>query len=130
MIPEISILYVGLLGLLFVPFTAYVGLYRFQTGISLLDGDNATMRRRMRAHANFTESVPIALILLVLMEVSGAGGSWLHTLGVILVVSRVVHYLTIVTNPGNTLPRAASMVGTLGMILAASGWLLYHVISN
>ena len=34
----ISTLYAAILGLMFVPFTAYVGIYRAQTKILLLDG--------------------------------------------------------------------------------------------
>lgn len=130
MIPEISSLYAAILGLLFVPFTLYVGMYRAQKRISLLDGGDKVLLRRIRAHGNFTETVPIALIVLVLMELSGASGTWLHTLGTILVLSRVLHYVTIASNPANTAPRVAGIVGTLAMILAASGWLLYHLAIN
>jgi uncharacterized membrane protein YecN with MAPEG domain len=64
------------------------------------------------------------LILIVLMELNGAGAVWLHSLGIALVVCRVMHYLTIATNPANTLPRAAGMTGTLVVYLVAAGWLL------
>jgi uncharacterized protein len=130
MIPEISTLYAAVLGLLFVPFTFYVAIYRIQNSILLLDGGDKVMARRIRAQANFVETVPIALILLVLMELNGAGSAWLHSLGGILVVARVVHYITIATNPAKTLPRALSMTATLLLILVAAGWLLQHSLIN
>jgi hypothetical protein len=120
----ISTIYAAILGLLFVPFTFYVGSYRVKHKILLLDGGDKELARRIRAQGNFIETVPLAVILIVLMELNGASATWLHTLGVVLVVARVMHYLTIATNPANTVPRALGMVGTLGVYLAAAGWLL------
>jgi hypothetical protein len=116
----ISTIYAAILGLLFVPFTFYVGSYRVKHKILLLDGGDKELARRIRAQGNFVETVPLA----VLMELNGASDTWLHSLGVVLVVARVMHYLTIATNPANTVPRALGMVGTLGVYLAAAGWLL------
>jgi uncharacterized membrane protein YecN with MAPEG domain len=120
----ISTIYVAILGLLFVPFTLYVGLYRVKHKILLLDGGDQELARRIRAQGNFIETVPLALILIVLMELNGASAVWLHCLGSTLVVCRVMHYLTIATNPANTLPRAAGMIGTLAVYLVAAIWLL------
>lgn len=120
----ISTIYAAILGLLFVPFTFYVGSYRVKHKILLLDGGDKELARRIRAQGNFVETVPLAVILIVLMELNGASATWLHSLGVVLVVARVMHYLTIATNPANTAPRALGMVGTLGVYLAAAGWLL------
>jgi hypothetical protein len=120
----ISTIYAAILGLLFVPFTFYVGSYRVKHKILLLDGGDKELARRIRAQGNFVETVPLAVILIVLMELNGASDTWLHSLGVVLVVARVMHYLTIATNPANTVPRALGMVGTLGVYLAAAGWLL------
>jgi uncharacterized membrane protein YecN with MAPEG domain len=107
-----------------VPFTFYVGSYRVKHKILLLDGGDKELARRIRAQGNFVETVPLAVILIVLMELNGATAAWLHALGSVLVVARVMHYLTIATNPANTVPRALGMVGTLGVYLAAAGWLL------
>lgn len=120
----ISTIYAAILGLLFVPFTFYVGSYRVKHKILLLDGGDKELARRIRAQGNFVETVPLAVILIVLMELNGATAAWLHALGSVLVVARVMHYLTIATNPANTVPRALGMVGTLGVYLAAAGWLL------
>ena len=120
----ISTIYAAILGLLFVPFTFYVGSYRVKHKILLLDGGDEELARRIRAQGNFVETVPLAVILIVLMELNGASATWLHSLGIVLVVARVMHYLTIATNPANAAPRALGMVGTLGVYLAAAGWLL------
>ncbi len=122
----ITAFYAAILGALFVPFTLYVGTYRAKNKILLLDGGDAELTRRIRAHANFTETVPLALILLILVELSGASPTLLHSLGIVLVVARTMHYVTIATNPGATAPRALGMVGTLGVILVSAGYLLLN----
>jgi hypothetical protein len=45
---------------------------RLRTGISILHGDNMELATAIRRHANFTESVPFALILLGFLELNGA----------------------------------------------------------
>lgn len=124
----ISTLYAAIMGLLFVPATLYVGIYRAKHNITLLDGGDPVLSRRIRAQGNFVETVPLAVMLLVLMEYNGANALWLHTLGVILVVSRVMHYLTIATDPSNTPPRALGMFGTLGVYVVSGVWLLMSIL--
>jgi len=124
----ISTLYVAVLGLMFIPFTAYVGAYRAKNNILIMDGGDPEMTRRIRAQANFIETVPLAVILIILMEINGAGSTWLHSLGAVLVVARFVHYLTMVTNPANAVPRALGMLGTISVYLVSSIWLLTQVL--
>ena len=97
-LPSISLLsvtplYVALLGLMMAPITLRVGAYRFKTKIDIGHANDETLLRLMRSQANFIETVPLALILLVSMELMGAGDTWLHVLGATLVIARVIHYL-------------------------------------
>ncbi|MCP4377488.1 MAG: glutathione S-transferase, partial [bacterium] len=87
LVPVLSItpIYVSILGLLFLPITARVALYRIKSKISLGTGDDPEMVRRMRGQANFIETVPMALILLIVMQVFGASNTWLPALGLTLV---------------------------------------------
>ncbi len=117
-------LYAALLGLLFIPFTLRVGLYRAKNKIDLGDGDDPELLRRIRGQANFIETVPIALVLIVIMELCGASNGWLHTLGALLVIGRLCHYLAI-TKIGPFALRPVGMFATLGTYLGACGWLLY-----
>jgi uncharacterized membrane protein YecN with MAPEG domain len=78
---SVTPLYAAILGLIFLPITARVGLYRVKSNILIGDGGDAECLRITRGQQNFTETVPIALILLVLMELCGASNTWLHTLG-------------------------------------------------
>jgi uncharacterized protein len=47
--------------------------------------------RAIRAHANFAEYVPFALILMVLLELKGFNHFWLHAFGMILLFGRFIH---------------------------------------
>ena len=68
---NVTPIYVAIFGLLFFPFTFYVGLGRLKTNILIGDGGNDEMVRRIRAQANFMETVPMALFLLIMIKNSG-----------------------------------------------------------
>jgi len=89
----ITALYAGLLTLIAIFLGAAVGAMRGSTGISILHGENMELATRIRRHANFTEAVPLALILLAALELNGASPGLLHGLGIALVVARIAHPL-------------------------------------
>jgi uncharacterized protein len=120
----ITSLYAAALGLLLIPFTIRVGLRRVHTRIFAGHGDDEVLHRRVRAHANFLEYVPLAVILIALTEFRGAPAILVHTLGALLVVSRTVHYITLTMSP-LAITRALSMLGTIAVFLLSSSWLLY-----
>jgi len=121
---SLSLALAAVFGLLHVIFTLRVGNYRFRSKISLGDGGDHELRKRIRAHGNFIENVPIALLLILLHDLDSAQDSTLVVMGSTLLVSRITHYLTIVTNGLPWILRPLSMLGTLGTILAASVMLL------
>ena len=82
------------------------------------------MVRRMRSQANFVETAPLALILIIVVELMGAGSIWLHGLGALLVVARVLHYLGM-SGLGPEVGRPIGMFGTIGVYLISCGWILY-----
>jgi uncharacterized membrane protein YecN with MAPEG domain len=84
-------LYASLLSLLFVGLSVRTLRMRRGLRIAVGDGGNEAMLRAMRAHANFAEYVPFSLLLLYLVERSGASGTLVHLLGLCLVVGRVSH---------------------------------------
>lgn len=59
MAPTITPLFVALFLFFQVVITNVVGYRRLKTDIHFLDGGDITLTRRMRAHGNFTETVPI-----------------------------------------------------------------------
>ena len=125
---SVTPIYAALLGLLFVPFTLRVGLYRVKNEINLGDGNDPELLRIMRGQGNFIETVPLALVLLILMEVLGASGTWLHALGAALVIGRILHYIG-VTEMGPFNGRPVGMIATLTVYLVASLWILVELYS-
>jgi uncharacterized protein len=124
---EISPLFAGFFALVQVPLTIAVGLYRARTGIQFLDGGDTVLLRRMRAHANFSETVPITLIAMAAAEWSAAPAWLLLAGGSSLVVGRLMHYTTILTS-GFGVGRAVGMVLTLLPMATFGGWPLSRLI--
>ena len=121
--PETTLLFAAMFGLLHVFFTLRVGGYRLKSGVSLGDGGDDVLLKRIRAHGNFTENVPIGLILILLNELNGLASQYVMALGVVFLLARVMHYFTIVARLPFVL-RPLSMILTLGTIAAASVLLL------
>ena len=120
---SVTPLYTALLGLIFIPYTLRVGLYRVKNDILIGDGGDAELLRRIRGQGNFIETVPLALILLIVMELIGAGNNWLHSLGALLVFGRLAHYVAM-TEIGPAILRPVGMFSTLTVYVVACGWLL------
>lgn len=121
-------LYAGLLGLLYLPLAANVIRIRRADSISLGDGGNALLERRIRAHGNFAEYVPIALILIALAE-TGGGPPWLiHLLGIALVIGRALHAVALTSLTPRSVARVGGMVATLNVVgIAAATCLVLAV---
>jgi len=122
---SITPFYIALLGILFLPFTLRVGLYRVKNNISIGDGQDDELIKRNRGQGNFIETVPLAVMLILLMELLGASSTWLHALGVLLVGGRLLHYLGI-TGLGPFICRPIGMFSTLSIYLVAPAWILIN----
>ena len=83
-------LYAGLLALIFVVLGLRVVQFR-QKGIPLGDGGDPRMLRVIRGHGNFAEYVPLALLLMGILELGRTSTYLLHAVGIILLVSRLLH---------------------------------------
>ncbi len=120
--PAVTILYAGLLGLISVAIAIVVGRVRGKADVSIGDGGNVDLIAAMRRHANFVEVVPLALILIGLLELNGVGKSAIHGLGASLVIARLCHAVGYGTNDSLvTLRIVGAAVSTL-IILVASIW--------
>lgn len=123
----ISSLYIPVFAIFLVVITLRIGTYRRRNRINLGDGGDPKFLRMIRGQGNFIELVPMALILLVLMEITGASGTLLHGLFIALLVGRVLHYLQLTGVFKPLLFRPLGMVLTLGTILVASCYLLLNI---
>jgi uncharacterized protein len=94
--------------------------------VSLGDGGNAALLRRMRVHGNFAEYVPMTLVLLGLAE-SLATSHWLlHAVGAGLLAGRLSHAYGVSQSPERFQFRVAGMAATLTAIGVLAAVCLYQ----
>ena len=129
MVP-ITALYAGLLALIAIVLAGVIGPMRARTGISILHGENMELATRIRRHANFTEWVPLALILVGFLELNGASPGLLHGLGIALVVSRVAHPLGLQHDNVRNPLRGIGAGGTTLVTLIAGVMLIWGFASR
>ncbi|HET8725759.1 MAG TPA: MAPEG family protein [Anaeromyxobacteraceae bacterium] len=95
----VTLLYGGLIGLLVTLLGANVSRVRAARGIGVQPVPPAELVRPIRAHGNAVEWAPLGLLLLLAVELSGAGTRFtLHLAGGSLLLGRVLHAVGILTH--------------------------------
>jgi uncharacterized protein len=110
-----TLLFAGACALLQCALTALVVVQRVRSKIHFLDGGNPTLLRRVRAHGNFIETVPMALLLMLLLELGGVASTWLVMLGTALLLGRLLHAAGLLGWGGHR-ARLLGMVLTLAVL--------------
>ncbi len=116
----ITAFYAALLGLLFILLSFRVSKHRLADHVSLGDGNNPALGQAIRAHGNFAEYVPLALILIGLSEAQGAAALMVHLLGGGLLAGRILHAW------GISQPNAVHNARKVGIVLT---WVIIVVSS-
>jgi uncharacterized membrane protein YecN with MAPEG domain len=118
-------LYAALCALLLIVLSVRVIRLRRDHKVGLGDGDQPALRRAIRVQGNFTEYVPLALLLLLLLEVSHQVPAWaLHLLGLLLLAGRLAHALGVSRSGGSGAGRVIGVGCTFAMIIVSAVWLL------
>jgi uncharacterized membrane protein YecN with MAPEG domain len=120
--------YASLLALLYFFLSVRVIRIRRLEKIPIGDRDNPRLLRVIRAHSNFSEYVPLALILITFVELQGLSLLLVHGLGLSLLVGRAVHAYGVIQEKENYRFREVGMFLTFGPILIAAAALLYRFI--
>lgn len=116
----VTALYAGLLTPLFVLLSIRVIRQRRAVRVGIGHGDDAALLRRMRVHANFAEYVPLALLLMGLLESMGTSRYLLHGLGIALVLGRLVHAYGVSQTKENLTLRVTGMTLTFAVLVIAA----------
>ena len=127
--PSVTLTYAAVLGLIFVVLSFNVATKRGSMKISHGPGPNNEIEGAMRAQENFAEYVPLALILMAGLELTGADTTLLRWIGGLLVVVRLSHAIGLIAEPKLIIARAIGALGTLLIIAAESIWALVRVLS-
>lgn len=84
-------IYAGLSGLLLIWLAFQAIKARRANKVKLGDGGNFALQSAVRAHGNFSEYMPISIILLFLFEYNGAPAWMIHVIGVTFLIGRWIH---------------------------------------
>lgn len=127
---HVTALYAALLGLIGMVLAGLVGRVRGRTNISLNDGGKRELIEANRRHMNWVENVPFILLLFAIIELNGGSSTWLHVMGVTLLVSRIVHPFGISTENMPMPQRLAGAGGTVIVTACAILTLLWQVLAR
>ncbi len=100
-----------------------IGAVRQAKKISIGDGGDADLTRRMRAQANFIENTPIVLVLIALVEAARPGNIYLAVIAGLYALGRVAHGVGM---DGGALVKGR-MVGTLTTMLTLLGLAVWAI---
>jgi uncharacterized membrane protein YecN with MAPEG domain len=121
----------SLLAIIFIKLSlAVIGLRR-RNKVGLGSGGHEDLERAIRAQGNFSEYVPLGLILIACLELNGA--PWLAPAltGISLIVGRLIHAKGINEPPPNFSNRVLGMKFTLYTLVVLVGlnlgWSMYQL---
>ncbi|MCW5771450.1 MAG: MAPEG family protein [Rhodospirillaceae bacterium] len=123
--PVVTALYAGILGFVGLLLASRVVQNRQRHRIALGDNGNEDMQRAMRVFGNFTEYVPMILLLMGFGEMLGAHKWITHTIGAGLVIGRLLHAFGLSQTSGTSLGRLVGTVLTWLALLISSAMLIW-----
>ncbi len=123
---HITGIYAALGALLVLVLSARVSLARRALRVSLGDGGDKGLNRRIRAQANAVEYLPIALLLLLCLEWNQTQPAILHACGIVLIVARVLHGLGLSRTGGTSPERLIGTALTWTLLLVMALLLLWQ----
>ena len=121
---EITLLYTSLITVFAIFLAFRNGLIRGKTKTMLGDGGSSELLQSIRAHGNLMEHAPIALMLLLLLEMQGVVAWKLHLIGSSFFLFRILHAYGIIISRESTPYR---FVGALGSWVLMMGMSIYGV---
>lgn len=104
-----------------------IAAYRQKFKVSVGDGGNEPLLRRMRAQANFIENAPFVVILIGALEVSG-GNRWeLAGIAIVFVAARIAHAIGMDGGPVQRM-RMYGMIATTLVNVALIIWAVVELV--
>ena len=115
-------------GLMLIWLSFRVVKLRVQGEVLIGEGDSEDLLFKIRTHANFSEYVPLCLILFGLVEGAGGNSTLIMVIAALFIVARVLHVLGMGAD-ANLKFRQLGMVGTFSSIAVLSVYGLYLGVS-
>ena len=121
MIPlPITALYLAVFAIFHSVLAFLPGKIRGSSGISIGDGGRPDLLLAMRRQGNFLEFVPYFLLMMLALELNGASATWLHGLGLAMIVARICHAVGLKADTIQSPLRGIGAGGTLLITLIAT----------
>lgn len=99
-----------------------IGQVRTSEKVSIGDGGNDKVIRRMRAQANFVEFTPFVLILIILLELAIGTSPWLWAAMAVYMLARIAHAFGM---DGVARARPVGITLTLLIMTSLAGYAVY-----
>ena len=115
----ITLVTASILGLMFIFLSSRVIGARLKSEVLIADGGDTNLLWKIRIQGNFTEYVPLFLIVLTLLEYSGGNATALIALAALFVLARISHVFGM-GQDANLKFRQAGIVGSFTAIGAVS----------
>jgi len=123
---HITGLYAALGALLIFVLALRVMRLRHKHRVGIGTGGEESLARAIRAHANAIEYLPIALLLLLILELNQIRPWIVHAFGIVLIVGRVLHAIGLSRHAGTSFGRFAGIALTMLVILLMALLLLWQ----
>src|SRR4051812_2457745 len=122
--PAVTALYAALNAVLNIALAWRVSSLRRRDKVSLGTGESKELLVAVRTHANSAEFVPLALLMMLIAELCGAGTTPLHVYGGLLFLGRLVHIVGMPMRAPNVY-RVIGNALTWGAIVVVSVWVIF-----
>ncbi len=127
-IPYITAFYAALGALLVVLLAFRVVRQRLHARVGVGVGSDPVLERRVRIHANAVENLPLALLLLLLLELLLFQPWLLHLFGAGLLLGRILHAWGLSTSAGTSPSRFSGALLTWLIMVVMAMLLLWQVL--
>ncbi len=132
-LPSITAAYLGILALLYAVLGLQVSRLRRGNQVLFGDGGNIKLRSAIRAHANFAEYVPLIVLMVAMLEMSGMPAARVHLLMGALLVARLLHPLGMYVGPRTLqfqICRVGGILLTILVLIASAVLLLRRFLAG
>lgn len=116
---SVTIFVAACFALMVVGLSLMVSQRRVATRTVFGDGDDKALRGRGRAFGNFSEYAPLMLIVLALVEGTGAPSVLVWFVGLVFLAARVLHAIGMAFKPSVALRGVAMMSQHLAFVVSA-----------
>lgn len=118
--PAVTAALAAAFALLTVVLSLQTSMRRMALKVTHGDAGDDTLRRRIRAHGNFIEYAPLAVILVLLVELTGgASPRTTMALAVAMASARILHALGMLYMRGPAIRAAAMLMQHSAFVFAA-----------